>query len=210
MYNVHTLVIGDMATNCYIVSNPETKNAIVIDPADTPEYIGEKLVEMGVTPVAMIATHGHFDHVLGAFGLQVFFPDLPFFMHPKDSFLLKRMQKTALHFGGNRTAPPAAQRVLDITDFKDALLGEESIEILSLPGHTPGSIGVYLKVSSAVFVGDLMFADGSVGETHHQYSDKNALKKSIEKIMSLPSNTKIYSGHGEMILVSDVGQERVY
>lgn len=199
-----------MATNCYIVSNAETKNAIIIDPADTPEYIGEKLIEMGLTPVAMIATHGHFDHVLAAFGLQVFFPELPLFLHPKDSFLLQRMQKTARHFGGNRVVPPAAKHVFDIADFDSTLLGQQKIQILDLSGHTPGSIGIYLKDTQSVFVGDLMFADGSVGETHHVYSDKQQLKKSIEKVMALPRETKIYAGHGEMMLVGDVGSERVY
>lgn len=210
MYNIRQLVLGDLSSNCYIVSDPDKKTALIIDPVDAPEYIGEKLIEMGLTPVAMIATHGHFDHVLGAFGLQVFFPKLPFFIHHKDMFLIERMQKTAVHFSKNHSAPPPPQHCIDIMKFESSLLGEERIEIFDLAGHTPGSIGVYMPDSHAVFVGDLLFADGSVGDTHHQYSDTHMMQKSIEKITSLPAMTKIYSGHGDMILVGDLAEKRVY
>ncbi|MEK7060691.1 MAG: MBL fold metallo-hydrolase [Patescibacteria group bacterium] len=210
MYNVRQLVLGDFLSNCYIVSDSQRKTALIIDPADTPEYIGEKLIEMRLTPIAMIATHGHFDHVLAAFGLQVFFSNLPFFVHPNDMFLIKRMQKTVLHFTKNRTASPAPEDCIDIEKFESSLLGEERIEILDLAGHTPGSIGLYCNESHAVFVGDTMFSDGSVGDTHHVYSDKIALKKSIEKITALPSNTMMYAGHGERILIGDLGLQGVY
>lgn len=210
MYSIRQLVVGDLSSNCYIVSDPDKKNALIIDPGDAPEYIGEKLIEMGLTPVAMIATHGHFDHVLGSFGLQVFFPQLPFFIHHKDMFLIQRMQKTAVHFSQNHSAPPPPQRCTDIMKFESSQLGEERIEILDLAGHTPGSIGVYMPDSHVVFVGDLLFADGSIGDTHHHYSDTHMMQKSIEKITSLPSMTKIYAGHGDMILVGDLAAKRVY
>lgn len=210
MYNVQKLVLGDLSSNCYIISNPTHKTALIIDPVDSPEYIGEKLVSMGLTPLAMIATHGHFDHVLGAFGLEVLFPNLPFYIHKKDMFLLMRMQKTALFFSKNRTVPPGPQQVLDIAKFDRSMLGEERLEILDLKGHTPGSIGVYLPLTRAVFVGDLLFADGSVGRTDHEYSDTQELKKSIGKILRLPKKVKMYSGHGETTLVGDVGFQGVY
>jgi hydroxyacylglutathione hydrolase len=208
MYNVKTLTIGDMATNCYIVYSDETKKALIIDPADTPEYIGEKVIELGLTPVAMIATHGHFDHVLAGFGLQVFFPQLPFFIHDEDQFLLKRMQKTAAHFGASKKVDPAPIRTTSSTDFDGSILGEDEIKILPLAGHTPGSIGIYIPSIKSVFVGDLLFADGSVGETHHVYSDKRTLLQSIVSIQSLPEYTKVYAGHGEMILLADLLQKR--
>ncbi len=204
MYNIRPLVLGDLGSNCYIVSNQQEKTAIIIDPADTPEYIGEKLVEMGLTPVAMVATHGHFDHVLAAFGLQVFFPQLPFFIHPKDMFLLKRMQKTALHFSKNRLTSPIPQHVFDISRFESSFFGDERVEILDLSGHTPGSIGVYFPESQAAFIGDLMFADGTFGDTHHVYSNRQLMKKSIERINALPPNTKLYAGHGDMMLLGDL------
>ena len=197
-------MLGELSSNCYIVSNPIRKTALIIDPVDSPEYIGEKLVSMGLTPLAMIATHGHFDHVLGAFGLEVLFSNLPFYIHKKDMFLLTRMQKTALYFSKNRAVPPSPQNVLDIAKFDRSMLGGERLEILDLKGHTPGSIGVYLPLTRAVFVGDLLFADGFVGSTDHGYSDTKELKKSIEKILRLPKNVKIYSGHGETLLVGDL------
>ena len=204
MYNVDQLVLGNLSSNCYIISNPTNKTALIIDPVDSPEYIGEKLVSKGLTPLAMIATHGHFDHVLGAFGLQVLFPNLPFYIHKKDLFLLKRMQKTALYFSNNRAVPPSPQYVLDIAKFDRSMLGGERLEILDLKGHTPGSIGVYLPLTRAVFVRDLLFADGYAGRTDHEYSDKQELNKSIKNILCLPKKVKIYSGHGEMTFVEDV------
>lgn len=210
MYNVDQLVLGSLSSNCYIISNSHDKTALIIDPVDSPEYIGEKLVSMGLTPLAMIATHGHFDHVLAAFGLEVFFPNLPFYIHKKDMFLLDRMQKTALYFSKNRVVSPSPQQVLDIAKFDRFILGKERLEILDLKGHTPGSIGVYLPLTQAVFVGDLLFAGGFVGSTDHEYSDKKELKKSIEKILHLPKKVKMYSGHGEMTLVEDVSDVLEY
>lgn len=210
MYNICQLTLGDLSSNCYIVSDSIRKTALIIDPADAPEYIGEKLLEMNLTPVAMIATHGHVDHVLASFGLQVFFPTLPFFIHSNDMFLLKRMQKTAKYFGIDHHAPPQPNRILDILEFKGSLVGREDIQILELPGHTPGSIGVYIRESESVFVGDLIFSDGSVGDTHHIYSDTQKLRKSIAKIKKLPSKTKVYSGHGSMALVGNLSFNGVY
>lgn len=210
MYNIRQLILGDLSTNCYIISDTLTKRALVIDPADSPEYIGEKLLEANSTPVAMIATHGHFDHLLGAFGLQVLFPELPLFIHHNDNFLLSRMQKTTTYFTKNRNAPPPPQYVFDIFAFQSDTVGKEKIEILSLAGHTPGSIGLYIPESHAVFVGDLLFSDGSFGDTHHTYSDVKNFHKSVEIIRALPSYTKIYPGHGDMILVGDLSYNGVY
>jgi hydroxyacylglutathione hydrolase len=187
---IETLVVGQMATNCYLV------DTIIIDPGDDAEYI---LSHLTTRPSLIIATHGHFDHIMAAFALQQALK-IPFLMHKQDAFLLKKMQQAARHFLNIATDPPPriSRFIRDGEKIGD-------LSVLHTPGHTPGSIS--LVGDGVVFSGDAIFADGAVGRTDHEYSDTSALSRSIQKILSLPPRTKIFSGHGH---ISSVKRERAY
>lgn len=171
--NIETLVVGQMRTNCYIAGD------MIIDPGDDPEYIMAHLTQK---PAMIVVTHGHFDHIMAAYALQLAY-NIPFYIHEKDIFLLSRMQSSAKHFLGLPYVDPAPTP------------SPLSIPFIHTPGHTPGSIS--LKFDNALIVGDTVFADGSVGRTDHAYSNPLKLSMSIKKIRSYPTGTKILPGHGE-------------
>ena len=92
-----TLIVGSLATNCYIVVDQKNAVCAIIDPGDDTDYITQALAELQVKPVSIIATHGHFDHILAAGELQVLYK-IPFYIHHKDIFLVERMQESGQFF----------------------------------------------------------------------------------------------------------------
>lgn len=191
--------LGELGTNCYFVFERKSKKGIVIDPAEAGEFLVEKIVENGLEITKIIATHGHFDHVLAATYLQLTL-DVPFYIHQKDEFLLKRMRKTARHFLGRDPGPePKVSGHFHQGD--EIEVGEISLKVVHTPGHTPGSVS--LVSQDEVFVGDLLFSQGAVGRTDFSYSSHKDLKDSIKKILSLPDSTVIYPGHGDPTTVKE-------
>lgn len=196
MLRITTLTVGQMATNCYLLSDSDTRACVIVDPGDEAEYITDKITSLSLIPTYIVATHGHFDHIMAAFVLKLNF-NIPFLMNEKDSFLVDRMQSTARHFLGVTAVDPAPKVDISIED-KDILdIGKLGISIIGLPGHTPGGIGLYEKKSGTLLTGDTLFADGVVGRTDHEYADKKRLKSVISKILRLPGDTRILPGHGE-------------
>lgn len=190
MNNILTLTVGQMASNCYIADN------IIIDPGDDAEYISDKLTSERITPSAIIATHGHFDHIMAARALQLAY-NIPFYIRSEDMFLVERMSETAKHFLGTTIMDPPPE----VTPLEgDPIVG---FSIFHTPGHTPGSI--CLVGDGVIFTGDTIFADGGVGRTDHRYSSPEDLKQSIATVLRLPASTVIYPGHGDP---STVGEER--
>lgn len=172
--NIERLVVGQMATNCYIADD------IIIDPGDDPEYIMDHLRQK---PRMIIATHGHFDHIMGARAIQLAY-NIPFFLHENDLFLLQNMQSSAKHFLGLKEVdPPPVPSPLQGFNF------------IHTPGHTPGSI--CLPFGDVLIVGDTIFADGAVGRTDFSYSEPLKLVESIDKILSYPEDSRLLPGHGE-------------
>jgi glyoxylase-like metal-dependent hydrolase (beta-lactamase superfamily II) len=153
---------------------------MIIDPGDDAEYI---MTHLSQKPSMIVATHGHFDHIMAAYAIQIAF-NIPFYIHPKDIFLLKMMQSSAKHFLGlPHVDPPPIPTPI------------KNLPFIHTPGHTPGSI--CLQLDDILIVGDTIFADGSVGRSDHSYSDPAKLSKSIGTIRSYPKNTRILPGHGE-------------
>jgi glyoxylase-like metal-dependent hydrolase (beta-lactamase superfamily II) len=187
---IETLVVGSMATNCYIV------DGLIIDPGDDAEYI---ISHLKTKPAMIVATHGHFDHIMAVYALQLAY-NIPFVMNEADAFLLQNMRSSAMHFLKIKSDPPPK-----ITKFIHDGERIAGLTVLHTPGHTPGSIS--LVSDEVIFSGDTIFADGAVGRTDHEYSDSAALSRSIKKILSLPSETMLLSGHGE---ASSVKRERPY
>jgi hydroxyacylglutathione hydrolase len=201
MLKIKCVVVGQPRTNCYLVFDQKTKEAIVIDPGDDADYLIRIIFDEDINPTKIVATHGHFDHILGVTELKLAF-NIPFLMHRNDEFLLERMQQSAKHFSGVKTDPaPTIDKYL--RGGKKLRVGNSELEIIHTPGHTPGSLAFYNSNLRACFVGDLVFAQG-IGRTDFTYSSSNDLKKSIEKISDLPSETKLFSGHGKPVSVKDI------
>ncbi len=203
---VQTLIVGQLQTNCYLLFDQKTKEAIIIDPGDDAQYIENILKDLNLVPKLILATHGHFDHILVAWELQQAY-QIPFMIQKYDEFLVKRMNQSAKYFLKHNSVqlPPKINQYLDTK--KPIKFGNDKIKIFQTPGHTPGSICLYYPHQNILFTGDLIFAGGAVGRTDFDYSSGKDLMKSLKKILKLPSETIIYSGHGE---VSSIASERKY
>lgn len=196
---VTSLTVGQMAANCYLLTEGESRKTFIIDPGDDAEYIMDHLSQIQADPIAIVATHGHFDHVMAAAALQLAYT-IPFLLHPADTFLIERMKETAEHFLGHKQVdPPPVIMPLAVDD--PLMLGAIPLHIFLIPGHTPGSICMYDAQGNRAFVGDTIFAGGAVGRTDFSYSKPRQLASSIDKILALPPNTTLYAGHGEPTLV---------
>jgi hydroxyacylglutathione hydrolase len=203
---IKKLTVGQMQENCYVIADAKTHEAVIIDPGDDASYIVEHIQKEEMRPVAIIATHGHFDHIMAAFELQSIY-GIPFCMNESDTFLLDRMSETAQHFLGHGVVsiPPKLTQMLG--EGEKIHFGNHFLTVLLTPGHTPGSICLLLSDNQKIFAGDTIFAGGSVGRTDFSYSDSGKLRLSLERILALPADTVIYSGHGEE---TTVGQEKPY
>lgn len=194
--NWEKIVLGELGTNCYLVWNKTTKEAVVIDPADDGVTISEEIQRLGLNLIGILATHGHFDHLLGALDLKLIY-QVPFYCHSADQFLLNRQNQTAKHFLGRNIAVPNFQKIdRDLKEIDQIQIGTESLQVIKTPGHTPGSVCFYSQKDNLLFTGDTLTAEGE-GDISHQYSYKEELAESLGKIKNLPKETLILSGHGE-------------
>ncbi len=195
---VITLPVGQLRSNCYIYHTSPTE-ALVVDPGDDSDFVNQKLLDLELTPQAILITHGHFDHVMGAFGVQSAF-NCPVYIHQDDDFLLQRMRETAIHFTEVDPGPPPLITHYFSTE-ESITIGDLQVTLIKTPGHTPGSLSFYDSKNHVVFIGDIFFADGSTGGVDHSYSDKNTLRNSIIKISELPDDTMVYPGHGSSLSI---------
>lgn len=189
--------LGQMQANCYFVI--QDKQCILIDPADSADFILEEISRRNLELVGLVATHGHFDHVMAVGEIQLSFPDIPFYINSEDMFLIKRLEETAKYFLGFE---PHVIKPKKFAELKEGTMhiGNIQFEVLSTPGHTPGSVSLYFRKEAIIFSGDTLF-NGGVGRYDFSYSDKNELKRSVQRLLDLPEFTKIYPGHGEETLV---------
>ena len=181
MLNIRTLPVGDYQTNCYIVWGEGETWCVVIDPGDCPEQILQATEEAGVKIDSVLLTHGHFDHVGGVRTLAAR-TGCRIYIHRKEELLPDQMTGGMLFFSNSYSEGD----VLKIAGLE--------IQVLHTPGHTPGS--VCLVVEDVMFAGDTLFA-GSIGRTDVPGGDVADMKKTLSRLGNLPTNYRVYPGHGE-------------
>lgn len=201
---LHIFSVGELATNCYIVSCPITNQAVIIDPGDAADSISEYCLQESLSVVGILLTHGHFDHCLGLLELSLNF-SCPSFMHEKDSFLIKDAQKRAEHWLKHPVDPVPHPTTCFDTPI-EIPIGLFSVKVIETPGHTPGSVCyllIHKETSSihAIFTGDTLFCD-AIGRTDLSYSNRHQLQRSLQKLRELPEITLCYPGHGQPTFLS--------
>ena len=184
--------VGPLACNCYVVGDPATREAIVIDPGGDAAALIEGLAEQDLKVTAIVATHAHFDHLIAAERVREH-TGAPFYMHSADKPLLDWFQESALMFLGMEVgAPPEVDTSAGEGDVLTA--GSVELKVVHTPGHSPGSI--CLLGPDAVFSGDTLFA-GSVGRTDLPGGDTRTLVDAVKhKLFTIQRDLPVYPGHG--------------
>jgi len=201
MLDIQMLTVGQLQTNCYLVSDTQSKETLIIDPGDDGSFIGDTILSGHLKPIAVLATHGHFDHVFSAFELMHIF-HIPFYLHPNDEFLLERMKKTAEYYLKIPIVEPPPVPSKTLQKKTSISVGLSRFVIWQTPGHTPGGVSFICEKERIAFTGDTVFEDGAIGDFHHAYSDKEVLFLSVGKILTLAKETILYPGHGGQTTVN--------
>jgi glyoxylase-like metal-dependent hydrolase (beta-lactamase superfamily II) len=190
---VVTFILGELQTNCYLVFDEDSKEGVIIDPADDANYLSEQILRLKINLKSLMATHGHFDHTLAAYELQMAFK-IPFFVHRADLFLVKNLQKNAAFWTNRIIVEKSPEKINFFKEGGGIKVGKEDLRAIETPGHTPGGVCLHGFKNKILFTGDTLFANG-VGRTDLSYSSKKDLLSSLKKLSQLPPETKIYPGH---------------
>jgi len=196
---INHYVVGMVQTNCYIVINDETKECFIIDPGASGKQLAEKMRQDNLTPVAVLLTHGHFDHAASAKTLAKEF-DIKIYAHENEADTLRDPQKNVSWMIQLKESYDADvflkdEQIIDIAGFE--------IKVLHTPGHTEGGCCYYIAEEDVVFTGDTLFAQ-SVGRTDFPGGSMSQIVRSIqEKLMTLneagnlETDIMVYPGHND-------------
>ena len=199
---VERLVVGQLQSNCYFVWDEKTKEALVIDPADDGYYLLNRIQDLEIKPILILATHGHVDHLLAVTELKLALK-IPFWMSLKDEFLVKRIKSAARYwFKIEADSPPKIDK--DLKEGDVIKFGQEKLKVIETPGHSPGGLSFYGQ--GVVFDGDTLFSQ-SIGRYDFSYAKKEDLFDSIGKLLELPEKMLVYPGHGPE---TTIGEERKF
>ncbi|OAN18203.1 hypothetical protein A3K86_04710 [Photobacterium jeanii] len=189
--------------NCSIVWCDETKEAVVVDPGGDIHLLKDKVNELGLKVVKLVLTHGHLDHVGGTtelakeLGVPVWGP------HKEDAFWLQGLARQSEMFGFPLTEAFDPDRWLEEGD--EIPVGNQTLQVLHTPGHTPGHVIVHNSDAKVAFVGDVLFS-GGIGRTDFPKGDYQTLIDSIKgKLWPLGNDVTFVPGHGP---ISTFGRER--
>lgn len=200
---ISQFVVGQVQTNCYVAANKDTGEALVIDPGASGEALCERMKKDDLKPVAILVTHAHFDHIMGAKAIKETF-NIPIYLHEKDKDSLSDGRINASWMIGRQDVYEADEFLKDEQELD---LAGFHLRVLFTPGHTPGGCCYYFPYQNVLFSGDTLFCE-SVGRTDFEGGSTGTLIRSIkDKLMVLPENTVVYPGHGEATTIEN---ERMY
>ncbi|MCU0288855.1 MAG: MBL fold metallo-hydrolase [Acidobacteria bacterium] len=187
---VEQVKVGQMVVFSYIVSCPETKEALVIDPGGDEKRLAQKIEQKGLILKYIVNTHGHSDHTCGNANLKNL-TGAKIIMHEIDDKLFRTPEAISMMRGmGFEPSSPADITVKDGDEIK---IGKITMKVLHTPGHTPG--GICLLAEGQLFTGDTLFV-GGIGRTDLPGSDHRQFMNGIrDKLLTLPDETVVWPGH---------------
>lgn len=201
---VRKVLLPVAAENCYIAINENTNESIIVDPGSASERIEKAVEESGAKPVAIVLTHGHFDHAGEAaymaekYGVKVY-------AHQAQK---EELEKASINLSGYMNGKSMIYKADEyLGDDQEIELAGLKLQCLPTPGHTPGGCCYYFPNEGIVFTGDTLFC-GSVGRTDFPGGSMSTLVNSIKaKLMTLPEDTICYPGHNAP---TTIGEEKIY
>lgn len=196
------LPVGMLGCNCSVIGDELSREAIVVDPGDDIPRIEAILNRHGLTVKMIVITHAHIDHIGAAAKLRAL-TGAPVYMHQEDKVLSDHLDLQAAWINMETPDDPG----IDTPANEGDVLRVGSIEahVLHTPGHTPGSISLYLPLENKLIAGDTLFRN-SIGRTDLPGGDQDRIARSIRgKLYTLPENTIVYPGHGS---TTSIGVEK--
>ena len=183
---IKKLVCGLYGANAYVIDGK-----YVVDPGDDIGKLRREIPK----PEAILLTHGHFDHMLGAEILQQE-SGAKVYLHETDAGMLTDEYLSAYNADACRLGQPKS---IVRSDYPEELFG---FRVLHTPGHTPGCVCLYSEAEKVLFSGDTLFRAG-YGRYDLPGGDVNALVRSLNMLLELPGDTMVYPGHGEMTTIEE-------
>jgi len=197
--NIETRTTGFFEENCYFVSNPDTRETVVIDPGADAAQLIARLHELEATVPAILMTHGHADHLSALAEVAHAFSS-PVYIHPADAEWCFT-DRVALPGFYDTPAKPDTPIWTELPLTEPLVLAGAHWTVLETPGHSPGGICWALQEEQALFAGDTLFR-GSAGRTDLPGGDARILTHSLRKLAALPEDWTVYPGHGEPTTLS--------
>lgn len=200
---VEQYVVGMVQTNCYFAINDDTKEMFIVDPGASAGRLAEIMDEEKLNPVAILLTHGHFDHAGAAAELAERY-GIKIYAHEDER---ETLENPAINLSGWEGRKVSYRADCCLKDEQEIDIAGFHIRVFHTPGHTVGGCCYFLPYQNAVFCGDTLFAQ-SVGRTDFPKGSASELIRSIkEKLMTLPEDVTVYPGHNE---ITTIGTERMY
>lgn len=196
-------IVGPVCTNCYLLVNHKTGELLVVDPGDQAQLIEKQIEKTGAKPVAILLTHGHFDHAGAAEALADKY-QISIYAHEAER---ETLEDPGLNLCGMIGEHKVYHADIFVKDEEVLNLAGFSIRVFFTPGHTIGGCCYYIADEKILFSGDTLFQE-SVGRTDFPRGSASDLIRAIrEKLMPLPDDVTVYTGHDESTLI---GYERMH
>lgn len=190
--------VGPIEENCWLLADESASQAVLIDPGEEAERLLAAVDATGCTLTAIWLTHAHFDH-LGAVADILRVRPVPVYLHPLDRVLYDHAHESGQRFGLNVETPPPPDR--ELAEGDTVSCGTFVFDVWHLPGHSPGHVAF---IGSGLCIsGDLLF-EGSIGRTDLPFCDRDAMRRSLVRLTTLPPGTRVLPGHGGY---TEIGKE---
>jgi len=195
--------VGPFQMNAYLVGCKETGTGAIIDAGDEADRLLKMAENHGIQIKKILQTHGHVDHV-GAIDDVIKKTKAKVYIHRKEMPIYNSAPQHGLMYGITGIQVPLPD--VFISGGMDVEIGNLKAFIIETPGHTPGGVVYYFKDEGVVFVGDTLFA-GSIGRTDLPGGNYETIIRSLQKLVQLPDETVVYSGHGPR---TTIGEEKIH
>lgn len=197
---------GSYGSNCYLIE--DGGQALIVDPSAAAFSILRRLREDGCTPVGILLTHGHFDHIMSIDTLRQAEPDLKVYVHEADAPMLSDGQKNgfSFFFNQNRAWKEADVR---LTEGQEISVGGVTLRVLHTPGHSPGSVCYLCESEGILLTGDTLFAD-NIGRCDLWGGSYAVIRQSLKRLRDLDGKLTIYPGHGDTNTLSKALDNTMY
>ena len=207
--NVKQFTFNHFQVNCYLLWDEATKCCAIVDPGAEASYEDAQLTqyikEKGLTPVRVLLTHAHVDHIAGLRQVCERY-QLPVTMHPEGEHLLKQVEAYGAVMGFE-VSQMGDLKTIPIADDEMVKVGEEEVECRFVPGHCPGSMAYVLHNENMVLTGDALFR-GSIGRTDLPGGNYDLLLEKLHtRVLTLDDDYEVLPGHGDL---STIGEEKMY